>query len=177
MTREQLEHVIRAAAAISDTEDIVVIGSQSVRGQFPDAPAELLVSMAADVYPLRFPERGDLIDGSIGEGSPFQDSFGYYAHGVDDTTAILPEGWNHRLILVSGPNTRHARGWCLEIHDLAISKYAAGREKDLDYVRVLATRELTKKSTLLQRLAVTPLDDVRRNLALTRIRAHFPSSH
>jgi hypothetical protein len=31
MTREQLE------------QDIVVIGSQSVLGQFPDAPAELLV--------------------------------------------------------------------------------------------------------------------------------------
>ncbi len=176
MTREQLEHVIRAAAAISDTEDIVVIGSQSVLGQFPNAPLELLVSMEADVYPLQFPERGDLIDGSIGEGSPFQDSFGYYAHGVDETTAILPGGWKERLILVSGPNTRHARGWCLEIHDLAIAKYAAGREKDLDFVRVLASRDLTQESILLQRLALTSLDDLRRDLALTRIRAHFSAS-
>ena len=176
MTREQLEHVIRAAAAISDTEDIVVIGSQSVLGQFPNAPLELLVSMEADVYPLQFPARGDLIDGSIGEGSPFQDSFGYYAHGVDETTAILPGGWKERLILVSGPNTRHARGWCLEIHDLAIAKYAAGREKDLDFVRVLASRDLTQESILLQRLALTSLDDLRRDLALTRIRAHFSAS-
>ena len=78
--------------------------------------------------------------------------------------------------MVSGPNTRHARGWCLEIHDLAIAKYAAGREKDLDYVQVLARRDLTKQSTLLQRLAVTPLDEVRRDLALTRIHAHFSAS-
>jgi len=62
MTREQLEHVIRASAGIAGVEDIVVIGSQSVLGQFPDAPKELLVSREADVYPMRYPERGDLID-------------------------------------------------------------------------------------------------------------------
>ncbi len=42
--RAQLEHVIRAAAAIVDDAEIVVVGSQAVLGQFPDAPPELLVS-------------------------------------------------------------------------------------------------------------------------------------
>ncbi len=48
MTRAQLEHVIRAAAVISEDDEIVVIGSQAVLGQFPDAPADLTVSMEAD---------------------------------------------------------------------------------------------------------------------------------
>ena len=112
MTREQLEHVIRASAAIADVADIVVIGSQSVLGAFPDAPAELLISQEADVFPLNCPEKGDLIDGSIGEGSPFQRSFGYYAHGVDDRTAILPRGWKERLIVVTGPGTNGRRQGC-----------------------------------------------------------------
>ena len=124
MTRQQLEHVIRASAAIAGVRDIVVIGSQAILGQFPSAPPELLVSREADVYPLKHPERGDLIDGSIGEGSPFERTFGYYAHGVDDTTAVLPEGWRDRLIAVAGENTDAGRGWCLEAHDLAIA--AAG---------------------------------------------------
>jgi hypothetical protein len=93
MTRSNLEHIIRAAGTIADDPDIVVIGSQAVLGQFPQADAELLVSMEADVYPRNQPERSDLIDGSIGEGSPFHREFGYYAHGVDETTAILPRGW------------------------------------------------------------------------------------
>ena len=42
----------------------------------------------------------------IGEGSPFQNVFGYYSRGVDLTTAILPNGWLERLILVSGVNTK-----------------------------------------------------------------------
>ena len=101
MTRAQLEHVIRAAGMIADVEDLVVIGSQTIFGEFPNAPAELLVSTEADLFPRRHPERSDLIDSTIGEGSPFQRSFGYYAHGVDETSAILPEGWRDRLILVS----------------------------------------------------------------------------
>ena len=82
MTREQLEHVIRAAAAITGVEDIVVIGSQCVLGQFPDAPAELLISQEADVYPLGCPERSDLIDGSIGKDRPFR-----------SRSATMPTAW------------------------------------------------------------------------------------
>jgi hypothetical protein len=81
MTRLQLEHVIRAAGTIADDDDIVVIGSQAILGQFPNAPAEFLVSQKADVYPRNFPERPDLIDGTIGEASPFELAYGYYAHG------------------------------------------------------------------------------------------------
>jgi hypothetical protein len=138
ITRAGLEHIIRAAGTIADVNDIVVVDSQAVLGEFPDAPAEFLVSNEADVFPRQHPERSDLIDASIGEGSPFQRTFGYYAHGDDETTSILPAGWRDRLILVSGENTRQVRGWCLEVHDLAIAKYAAGREKDLEFTRALA---------------------------------------
>jgi hypothetical protein len=47
VTRAQLEHLIRAAATIADDNEIVVIGSQAVLGQFPQAPPELLVSVEA----------------------------------------------------------------------------------------------------------------------------------
>lgn len=61
MQRPQLEHIIRAAAGITGAGEIVVIGSQSVLGQFPDSPAELLVSLEADVFTLRDPADADLI--------------------------------------------------------------------------------------------------------------------
>ncbi len=83
VNRSQLEHVIRAAATIADDDEIVVVGSQSVLGQFPDAPAELCVSNEADIYPRKYPERWELIDGSIGELSPFHETFGYYGQGVE----------------------------------------------------------------------------------------------
>jgi hypothetical protein len=155
MTRLNLEHIIRAAGTIADDPDIVVIGSQAILGQFPDADPCLLVSREADVYPLNRPERSDLIDGSIGEGSPFEREFGYYAHGVDATTAILPAGWKDRLVVVTGPNTRHVRGLCLEVHDLGIAKLIAGREKDLDFVRTLAKLGYVQRAVLTARLQQT----------------------
>jgi hypothetical protein len=78
MNRAQLEHVIRAAADIADDDEIIIIGSQSILGAHPSAPAELL--------------------------------------------ATLPDGWKERLVLVSNANTRHAKGWCLEPHDLLLAK-------------------------------------------------------
>ena len=50
MKRRELEHLIRAAAAVTDQYEIVVIGSQSVLGAVPDAPEVLLQSREADCY-------------------------------------------------------------------------------------------------------------------------------
>ena len=176
MTRSELEHVIRAAGAIADDREIVVIGSQSVLGQFPDAPAALLASMEADVFPRNRPERADLIDGAIGEGSHFHEQFGYYAQGVGETTATLPKGWRDRLVRVKNANTGGIEGLCLEIHDLAISKYVAGREKDLAFTATLARQGMTRKELLLKRAAQTNLAPALRKLMEGRIGRDFPAT-
>ena len=165
---------MRAAGTIADVDDVTVIGSQAVLDEFPDAPAELLVSNEADVFPSQHPERGDLIDGTIGEGSPFQRSFGYFAHGVD--TATLPQGWRERLVLVTGENTRFVRGWCLEIHDLAIAKYRAGRETDRDFTKALVRHAMVRREVLEQRLAATGLEPELRRLVSSRIQLDFSAA-
>ena len=173
MTRAQLEHVIRAAADIADDDEIIIIGSQAILGQFPTAPADLLRSSEADVYPKNHPERADLIDGSIGELSPFHRTFGYYAQGVAEETAVLPTGWKDRLIKVRNPNTRDATGWCLEVHDLLISKAVAGPEKDREFLAGAAAGRLATRAVLLERLAVTKVDDRIRDLVRARIDVAF----
>src|SRR5580692_5116764 len=110
MTRHQLEHIIPAAAGNVDLRDIVVIGSQAILASFPNAPPELTRSMEADVFPKDAPDRSILIDGTIGELSLFHQTFGYYAHGVDETTAVLPDGWRERLVKVENANTMGAVG-------------------------------------------------------------------
>jgi hypothetical protein len=173
MKRSELEHILRACGAITSQTRIVVIGSQSILGPFPDAPVSLLASMEADVYPPEKPELADVIDGAIGEGSLFHEQFGYYAQGVGPDTAILPEGWLDRVISLNNPNTGGVEGLCLEVHDLAISKYVAGRDKDLAFVSALARHGLVVQKTLLSRLARTKLDARRRQLVKARIEAHF----
>lgn len=170
MQRPQLEHIIRAAVGITGATEIVVIGSQAVLGQFPSAPPDLLVSIEADVFTFRSPDDADLIDGSIGEGSPFHQTFGYYAHGVAEETAILPPGWKERLVKVQNANTGNGCGLCLEVHDLAVAKLAAGREKDTDFVTELFRHQLADPKLIESRLRQSPLSGERLELALARLK-------
>ena len=174
MRRSELEHIIRAAGAICGERELVVIGSQSVLGQFPDAPMALLMSMEIDLYPLARPELADKVDGAMGEGSRFHQTHGYYAQGVGPETATLPTGWKRRLVRVENQNTGSAAGLCLEVHDLAISKYVAGREKDREFTRELARHGMTDRATLLRRLAVTRLSPALVKAVKGRIDRDFP---
>ena len=69
MQRSDLEHLIRACGEIAADNEIIIIGSQAILGQFPDAPVRLLSSMEADVYPKNYPEKADKVDRAIGERS------------------------------------------------------------------------------------------------------------
>lgn len=157
MNRSQLEHILRACGAITRDREFVVIGSQSILGACPQAPAALLRSMDLDIYPKNRPEESAVIDGAIGEGSAFHQTFGYYAHGVGPETAILPPGWETRLVRVETPATSGAVGWCIDPADLAVSKLAAGREQDWVFVEQLVRLGMVKRDDVAARLRQTPL--------------------
>ncbi len=173
MKRTELEHLIRASADIACDDEIIIIGSQSVLAQFPQAPEELLVSNEADLYPKNFPEKADLIDGSIGELSPFHDTYGYYAQGVGETTAVLPRGWRERLVPIRNANTRGATGWCLEIHDLLLSKLVAWRDKDQRFVRAAVRHGLAGEATIRERFDLMDLEPVMHAAVEARVNALF----
>lgn len=162
--------MIRAAASIADDDEIVIVGSQAILGQFPDAPESLLVSVEADVFPRKHPERWDLIDGSIGEGSLFHETYGYYGQGVEPSTAVLPEGWEERLVRIQNENTRGAVGWALEVHDLLASKYVAGREKDRVFGREAFRHGLADPEEVMCRLGRTAMGEAIQEAARQAVR-------
>jgi hypothetical protein len=142
---DQLRHVLRAAASNTGEKVFVVIGSQAILGSHPDAPRTLRRSVESDTYPRQAPDKAILIDGAIGEGSPFHHEFGYYAHGVSPETATLPVGWEDRLVKFEVGDPAGTTGLCLEVHDLAFSKLAAGRDKDLEFVKELLKHRLINR--------------------------------
>ncbi len=157
MRRAELEHLIRAAAAVTDEYELVIVGSQSILGTVEVVDGVLQESQEADMYPLTHPERADLIDGAIGEESPFHRTFGYYAQGVGPDTAVLPDGWQARLVRIQGPATDLKVGLCLEVHDLAASKLVAGRPKDLPFVQAMLERCVIASDVLEKRLTMLPI--------------------
>lgn len=133
MTRDQLEHIIRASADITDQYEFIIVGSQSILGPVPHPNEVFTVSMEADIYPKEAPELAEKIDGAIGQGSQFHQAHGYYAQGVGLETAILPADWQRRVHRVQNANTNHRVGYCLDLVDLFLSKAAAGRDKDREF--------------------------------------------
>ena len=165
MKREQLEHVLRAASRIVDSSELLVIGSQSVLATWDERrlPKAAVRSMEVDVATLDGDEKkSDLIDGSIGEGSRFHETYGFYAQGVSLNTAVLPSGWRERLVVLENERTRPGRGLCLEPHDCVASKLVAGRAKDYEFAAALVMAGLVKLDVLAKRIGRLDIAAARR---------------
>jgi len=158
MTKQELDHVLRAAGRITGEKQFVIVGSQSLHGKHPDLADDILRSAEVDLFARKNPDRTASLN-SIGVYSPFHESFGYYADPVDETTAILPKGWKGRLIDLPPGDTEGVTGLCLDPHDLAIAKYVARREKDATFTRELARRGIVERKQLLALLEKTPIQD------------------
>ena len=80
-----------------------------------------------------------------------------------------------RLVAVRNENTNGVTGYCLEVHDLAISKIIAMRPKDLKFVQELVRHDMIDKKTMLGRLKQTDLEESIRRTARARIKSFFKS--
>lgn len=156
MTRDQLEHAIRAACDVADDTELIIFGSQAILGEYPQAPKSVRASVEVDVQPMNRPEAVDKIDGALGELSPFHELHGFYVQGVPIEAATLPEGWQKRTISVKTDATKGNTGYCLESHDLAASKLFAFREKDREFVTTLLKEGLIDSKTLYTRITMLP---------------------
>lgn len=164
MNREQFYHLLRASAEIVENQRairgidvnakparILIIGSQSILGSWDDEylpayttrSAEVDVAFmptAEDEYAFDMPgqDLADLIEGYLGEETRFRDSFKVYAQGVDTGTAILPLGWESRLVRLEVPGQRtRTEIYCLDPYDLCAVKLTRLEEKDRLYVKSL----------------------------------------
>ena len=157
MRRDQLEHAIRAACDVASDTELLIFGSQAILGEYPDAPPDLRASVEVDVQPRNNPEAVDLIDGALGELSPFHNLYGFYVQGISISAATLPVGWEERTIRIQNRNTRGNTGFCLESHDIAASKLKAFRDKDRDFVRTLLVEKLINADILRERIKSLPV--------------------
>jgi hypothetical protein len=160
VNRQQLAHLLRSACAIAHDADVLVLGSQSILGTFDedDLPPEATASQEADIAFLDDPGRNkaDGVEGIIGEMSTFHQEHGVYAEGVHIDVATLPDGWKDRLVSWELQSSKPAEPHFLEPHDLAVSKLAAGRQKDHDFVLALTRCGLLDVAVIRKRTSMLP---------------------
>jgi hypothetical protein len=158
MKREDLEHIIRASGDVLGESEVIIVGSQAILGApYEGLPKDVTLSVEVDVMATHDPDGSKALrlNGAIGEMTRFDDTYGYYAEGVEDGLCRFPEGWRERFMPVESPATNGVTGLCVEPHDLCASKLLAGRDKDLKYVGSLLRSGHVKVEVLIERLQTT----------------------
>jgi hypothetical protein len=150
MRKRELRLALQSAGRIARENEFFLIGSQAIHAYCRRPPAEVTLSQECDLYPKHHPETASLLDAELGRGSRFARRHGFYVDVVTPELASLPAGWERRLRpLRAGVVT----ALCLEVHDLIVSKLAAGRLKDLEFVGALLRLRLARPGTVERRLA------------------------
>ena len=157
----EFAHAVRAAGAILGEDQVVVIGSQSILAWFDDPPPETTLSREIDIAALDDPDdrKSHVLAGAIGEGSPFDATFGFHVDGVSLDTPIAPSGWLGRCRdgIYPGHERRHR-----PVHGAArpVRRQAAGRPREGPCLRPRAPGAgLVDRSTILARLDDTEVAD------------------
>ena len=181
MNRAALEHLLRAAAALTGESTFYVVGSAAILPSLPahaPIPDVVVRSREADLIPASGSTRSiDLIDGALGLDSTFDGTFGYYADGVDlSTVSYAPAGWRDRALRFETEAMGGAVGLCMEPHDLLIAKLCAGREKDLEFVRALLAMGTVRSDVLFERLGLVDAPAMVLDLARRRLIADVSGS-
>lgn len=160
MNRESLHRIIRAAATMLNEEAVVVIGSQSILASFPEfiLPSAAMLSAEADLLPFDDDDeaKADQLDGLLGETSHFYEKYGVFADGVSPWTAILPEGWDERLVCIEDPQSGLV-GLCLNPQDLCVTKAIAGRTKDIRFLTAVFDAALVDPDKVAEKLGTVAL--------------------
>jgi len=173
MNLHQLRHVILEVGERFGVDLVYVVGSSAIFATLP-AASDSALTATRDVdlaLPPAAPVSADQIEFVMGEGSDFDAAYGYYAQGVDlGTPKFAPAGWQDRAIeLRVGKVTAR----CMAIHDLALAKYGAGREKDLQFNRALATLGALARTVLEDLLPDVDTTPEHRGLIAARIARDF----
>jgi hypothetical protein len=173
MYRSQLQHVIFEIGRRFDIKEFHIIGSAAILAALPDPPeGALTATRDVDVIPPNDDERlADRISFVLGEASDFDVEYGYYAQGVTSRTpTYAPHDWKARALPVQ---VEQYIGWCMDPHDLVLSKLGAGREKDFTFADSTAKLGLVRQDELLARLGTVVCSDEHRRQIAARVNALF----
>ena len=130
MDADRFRFLIQRIGRETGREYILVVGASAIVPLLCSKPAVTL-TRTHDVDE----SEQDRISFLLGEGSPFEEMHGIYAQPVDfETPRYAPRHWVSRTLAF---RFEGVTALCMEPHDLALSKYGAGHEKDLEFTRAL----------------------------------------
>ncbi len=157
MIQRDLELMLREAGLLARERDFFLFGSQSIRAVCKRLPRSFPKTVEADLYPRRHAQAWAILRDQMGRGSKFYRQHGCFLDCVDPGLAMLPEGWTDRLLPFRTPRMRGVTAWCLEPHDLFVSKLVAWRDKDRQFLTAMLHHKLAKTVVVRERIEAVPI--------------------
>jgi len=144
--------LIREIKKLAPEETPIIVGSQAVHTVTNFPPDIVQQSIECDFLFARGKSETRVeINKKLGVFSPYQLEHGFYADALGLATVILPTGWRERLQSLEDENEKVV-AFCAEIHDVAVSKLIAGREKDFLFLKEAFLREIIKIDIFIERI-------------------------
>lgn len=154
-TPKDLGPVADKLSVMFETDVLVVVGSQALLVGWPNSPEEIRRSNEIDAYPANWEawqaardrsaepgspsaEASEEIAALCGDGSTFQEQWGFYIDGVNGETSPLPKGWQERAVFKELQNRNGAVvtvvAPCPE--DIIVSKALRLADKDKGFIEL-----------------------------------------
>ena len=151
MRKSDLFELVRQIKAIAPEETPIIVGSQAVHAVTPILPEIVQQSIECDfLFTSGKTETRVEVNKKLGVFSLYQLEHGFYADALGLATVVLPTGWRERLQPLEDENG-NVVAFCAEIHDVAVSKLIAGREKDFLFLNEAFLREYISIDKFLER--------------------------
>ena len=152
MRKSELFELIRQINTIASDELPIIVGSQAVHLVTNFPPEIIQQSIECDFLLVKGKsETRTEINKKLGVFSHFQIEKGFYADALGIATVILPTNWQERLQPFKDENGETI-ALVAEIHDIAVSKLIAGREKDYLFLKELFLREFIEIDVFIERV-------------------------
>lgn len=152
MRKSNLFELIKQIKTIGFDETPIIVGSQAVHllTNFPPDIVQQSIECDLLIIDGKSETRAE-INKKFGVFSNFQLENGFYADALGLATVILPTDWQERLQTLKD-ETDETVAFVVEIHDIAVSKLIAGREKDFLFLKELFIQEIIKIDIFLERV-------------------------
>lgn len=169
MNRDQLHALLTEARKQVQHAEFVIVGSLAILGAVAEPPRTMVMSIDVDTYLKNDPQRtGELVQ-ALGQGSAFEDEFGYYLDPVSPHLPSFPQGWQDRLILLDFGDVK---AFFVEPNDVAVSKYMRGEDRDMRWLLAGLKGGLINLDTIERRAASAPALDGELTAARKRMAQH-----
>jgi len=130
-----LHQLFAHAKKLFGQTEFVVVDSLSILGVMSGvkAPPRMLTSIAVQCFTRQHPSRIFELRQSLGQGSPFEATYGFYLDPVSPHVLTLAEQWESRLVRV--PLDDGIIVFFLDLNDAAIAKYSRGEPRDREWIQ------------------------------------------